>query len=182
MRSVAYALIALFLLLNTAVLHADINERRIAVGGRLFIAMLAATNGIEERLSRDGALEILVVYQDFPRPAEQLARQLNQDTVIRGLPVRAVAVSIDDMDKQRVHQVAGVFIAEPMVWPLSRLIELCREQQLTLFSPFPGDVERGVSGGVAISDRILPLVNLRALNDAGLELKPFFLRIAERYE
>lgn len=174
--------LALLLLCYAIAGHADDEERRIAVGGRLFTAMLAANPAIAEHQSTDGKLHLLIIYQSFPRHAVQLARRLNQDTMIREIPVSVEVVEIDEISAERLQQVAGVFIAERITRPLPRLIELCRDQQIILFSPFTGDVERGVTGGLSISDRILPYVNLRAMESAGLELKPFFLRIADHYE
>jgi hypothetical protein len=50
-----------------------------------------------------------------------------------------------------------------------------------VFSPFAGDVEAGVSSGLVVSDRILPYVNVEAMRLSGVQMKPFFLRVAEQY-
>ena len=35
---------------------------------------------------------------------------------------------------------------------------------------------------MAVSDRVMPYVNVDAISASGLRIKPFFLKIAERYE
>lgn len=53
------------------------------------------------------------------------------------------------------------------------------KHRIIIFSPFQGDVERGASGGILISDRILPYLNLETMHLSDIRIKPFFLRIAE---
>ena len=42
--------------------------------------------------------------------------------------------------------------------------------------------ERGITAGMVVSDRVLPYLNIDAVEATGLRIKPFFLKIAERYE
>ncbi len=50
---------------------------------------------------------------------------------------------------------------------------------MILYSPFEGDVERGVTAGLSIEAKVLPFVNQRTLEASGVELKPFFLKVAK---
>ena len=47
-----------------------------------------------------------------------------------------------------------------------------------VFSPFAGDVEAGAVAGIYVADRILPFINLRQAQRAGIRFKPFFLKVA----
>jgi hypothetical protein len=50
---------------------------------------------------------------------------------------------------------------------------------VVLYSPFEGHVERGVPAGIAVEAKVQPYLNLSALQAAGIELKPFFLKVAK---
>jgi hypothetical protein len=43
-------------------------------------------------------------------------------------------------------------------------------------------VERGATGGIVVSDRILPYVNMETVRQSEIRIKSFFLRIAVAYE
>jgi hypothetical protein len=51
-----------------------------------------------------------------------------------------------------------------------------------LFSPFEGDVERGVATGFRVTDKVLPMVNTTSLKLSNIQLKAFFLRVAVKHE
>jgi hypothetical protein len=50
------------------------------------------------------------------------------------------------------------------------------------FSPYEGDIERGVQGGIAVEARVRPYLNLTALRNAGIRLKSFFMEVAKKHE
>ena len=56
------------------------------------------------------------------------------------------------------------------------------KNHIIVFSPFEGDVERGVQCGIAVQARVRPFLNMKSLKSAGVSLKPFFLKVAKKYE
>lgn len=175
-------LLATLLLLSAAFAHAGGREESRAWAGLdLFPSVLAADAEIVDKRGPDGELSLLILYQTDRELAEEMARRLARTGTIRGIPIRVEIAR----DPRPLHGTdpppAGIFLAEPRIGDLDAVIQFGRENGRLVFSPFAGDVERGVPAGISVSDRILPLVNAEALEVFGLRLKPFFLRIAEVY-
>ena len=77
----------------------------------------------------------------------------------------------------------AVFLAQALDdREMQRLLTFVRTHHVLSFSPLAGDIERGVLGGIAVSDRILPEINLQSLIDHGIYLRPFFLKVSAHYE
>jgi len=165
-----------------AVAADEYDARRVTVGVNLFPAVLAADQDIGEKRSGKGLLVLLLVHRDDPVLVERLAAVLRDKGAIRGIPLRVDIVEVDNLHDHPRDGVAGVFVAQRLGTDMAKVLDYCRRNHLLSFSPFEGDVERGVAAGIAVSDRVLPYVNVAALDAVGLRIKPFFLRIAERYE
>jgi hypothetical protein len=125
---------------------------------------------------------LLLVHRDDVTQVERLATVLRDKGAIRGIPLRVDVVEAQRLADYPGKGVAGVFVAQRMGSDIAAIVDFCRNHRALSFSPFEGDVERGVAAGIAVSDRVLPYLNLAAVDAAGLRIKPFFLRIAERYE
>ncbi|WP_459864673.1 hypothetical protein [Endothiovibrio diazotrophicus] len=157
-------------------------ERRIQVGVKLFPSLLAADRDIAGKRDGDGPLRLLLLYRDRREVAERAAERLREVEKVRGIPIAVEVVPLTGLAGRAKEPFAGMFITQRLGEHLDEVIAVGRERQVVLFSPFEQDVERGVLGGVLVSDRILPQVNVRAMQEAGIRLKSFFLRIADRYE
>ncbi len=182
LRFIAVGFLAALLLLSATFVHAGGREESRAWAGLdLFPSVLAADAEIAGKRGPDGKLSLVVLYQTDRELAAEMARRLTRTGTIRGIPIRVEITR----DPRPLHGTApppaGIFLAEPRIGDLEAVTEFGRENRRLVFSPFAGDVERGVPAGIAVSDRILPLVNAEALDAFGLRLKPFFLRIAEVY-
>ncbi len=164
-------------------IRADEQEaRRVAVGINVFPAFLAADRDIVNKRSPGGQLLLLLVHADQPGSAAKLAAGLSDKGSIRGIPLKVEIVTLERLREYEDTKVAGIFITQRMGDDVETLIEFSRDNQTLTFSPFEGDVERGVLGGIVVSDRVLPYINLSAMDAFGIRIKPFFLRIAEHYE
>ena len=157
-------------------------ERRIQVGIKLFPSLLAADRDIAAKREGDAPLRLLLVYRDRREVAERAAERMRDVEKVRDIPIIVEVVPLDALEERGAAPFAGLFITQRLGEGLDEVIALGRDRQVVLFSPFEQDVERGVMGGVLVSDRILPQVNVRAMQEAGIRLKSFFLRIADRYE
>ena len=74
----------------------------------------------------------------------------------------------------------ALFLATPLgASELDRLVAWSIRHGVILYSPFEGDVERGVLAGVSIEAKVLPYINQRTLDASGVEFKPFFMRVAK---
>lgn len=165
------------------ILYADEQERmRTQVGLKLFPTLLAADQAITSKQTSDGKLLLLLVYRDRKAPAVKLAEQLGKIETIRDIPVLTKAVSLSALKELPMDEVAGLFLAEKLNGEIDSVISLSKSYGLIFFSPFSGDVERGVLGGIYISDRILPYINGPALQASKINLKAFYLKVAKQYE
>jgi len=156
-------------------------DRRAWTGLDLFPSILAADADIAEKKRTDGALHLLLVYQDRQDLAESMRTHLERVKKIQDIPIRVGISGIDELSDRVESSLAGIFLVEQAGDEIETIIRLGRDHRAVVFSPFAGDVERGVSSGMITTDRILPYVNVEAMRLSGVRIKPFFLRIAEQY-
>ncbi len=151
---------------------------RLRVGINLFPAFLAA------RMQSDNDTDhAVVVFVEMNREVEQIT-DLLQSRLHRSIP-DATLTSAKVGDLTAVHRnrpITALFIAQHLSdVEITKLTRIADSMQIISFSPFAGDVERGILGGIAVSDRILPEINLGTLRRSGISLQPFFLRVARHY-
>ena len=156
-------------------------DRRAWAGLDLFPSFLAADADITEKKRPDGALHLLLVYKDRQNLAESMRTHLKRVKKVHDIPIRIRITEIDELSDKVEPSLAGIFLVERIGDKIEAIIRLGREHRAMVFSPFVGDVQRGVSSGMVITDRILPYVNVEAMRLSGIRIKPFFLRIAEQY-
>jgi hypothetical protein len=163
----------------------DFTERRITAGAKIFRALLAADVDIGRKTGADGALRLCLLYIDDTGNAEIAAATLvkRDDPGIRKLKVRLDKLSFAQCladDKQRF---AGIFVTQRLdAGQIQALTAYANAWHLVVFSPFEGDVERGVQSGLAVEARVRPYLNINALGAAQVRLKSFFMKVAKAYE
>lgn len=161
---------------------AGMEELRLSVGSKLFPSLLAADLGLTQKRLDDQRLRIVILYQRSPRSAELVSKQLYTVDAVQGMALKIELLTLEDLLSTEQPPTAGLFLSERLYDELPRLMAWAAKTQTLIFSPFEGDVERGVHGGILVRDRILPYVNLRSLRADQIQLKEFFLKVAERYE
>jgi len=157
----------------------EIDESRIWAGLELFPSFLAADQDIRDKKGEDGHLLLLLVYTDKRQKAETMATRLLEVQKIRSVPVRVEVVTADELTQNASQRVAGIFLTQPLLEHLPAVIDFGTSRQVIVFSPFVGDVQRGILGGIVIKATILPQVNESTMRQSDLRLKSFFLRISE---
>ncbi len=155
---------------------------RIRAGLDLFTSILAADKEISLKKETDNTLKLLLVYRNDSRLAKSMATYLMSRKSVRGTRISVDTCSVEKITACKNQPLAGVFLVQQMKQDLESIIQLGQDKQVIVFSPFTGDVEKGVSTGFIISDIIKPYLNMQALEDASINLKPFFLKVAELYE
>ena len=165
------------------------SDRRARAGIKLFRAMLAADLDISEKIGDDGSLTLLIVYNRDSHTADEFALDMNKTgksgkpALIRKLPVKVEMSDSALLDKNLKTSYAGIFVAEPLKEEtLQRLIDYSINKKTILYSPFEGDVEKGVLGGISVEAKVQPYVNIKTLEKSGIRIKPFFMKVSKSYE
>ncbi|MBL8300288.1 MAG: hypothetical protein JNN30_18280 [Rhodanobacteraceae bacterium] len=157
------------------------DERRVRTGARLFRSLLVADVALENK-AHDGHLRVLI-YSTDPRSAAEVKELVapassTEAAKIRGLPVEMVISATLPTDRAPLP--AAVFLAtRPSSAEVDALVRWSILHHVIVYSPFEGDVERGIPAGLAVEAKVQPFVNLTTLEAAGIELKPFFLQVAK---
>ena len=186
MRSAHWCLMSTLLVVGlcaaAVTAHADSqDERRVRTGARLFRALLAADMDIERRVGDKGWLDIGILAART-EDADALSRLMvpvdaPDQALVRGYPMRVRRLqTLSDGEPAP----AAVFLANRLSdSELAALIDWSRRHQALLYSPYEGDVERGVMAGLSIEAKVVPYVNQSALTAAQVQLKPFFMKVAK---
>ena len=153
---------------------------RVQIGLNLLPAVMAADLGVNELINKS-EVTIYLGYQNDHREALGASQQLARISDIRGVPLKVVVIEYDILLDRQLNTPAAVFLVEKTPLKLARLIEFSRANKAILFSPFKGDVEKGVSAGFDITHKVVPAVNIESLKKANIVLKSFFLRVAVKY-
>lgn len=173
------------LLLLVAFTHAPMadeqSDRRVVMGLKLLPALVAADKDLSQK-SANGQLPIVVLYREDAVAATHAAKHLTATERIKGLPLQVTTLPYARLSELSDQPPAALFLAEWSPDDLADVVRFGIEHARIVFSPFKGDVSAGVSTGIFISDRMLPLVNPRTLDAAGIRLQPFLLEVAKTHE
>jgi hypothetical protein len=181
------ALIFLSLMLTSvasATLMADsFTDRRISVGLKIFRSLLMADTAYQRAVLPEGKLNIAVLYQADEQAAKQLSERLADGFVT----LHDVKVNIQPLTLKHYlafkEPLLAAYIAEDLnSQDLDEVIKHSMVGEQVLFSPFEGDVEKGVFSGLAVESSVRPLINQQALKNSKLAIKPFFLKVSKIYE
>ena len=161
-------------------LIAKSDNKRLLIGLELFPSFLASDHNIKNKKEND-QLTIVVVYQYNKQIADDMASRLQSLKKIRGIPFHVMVKSVYEIQSIHNQIIAGVFVSESMI-SLEAIIKQSIVNQFIVFSPFEGDIEKGATGGIYITEKIVPYLNMSTLHKANIQMKSFFLRVAKKYE
>jgi hypothetical protein len=167
-----------------ALLADAMQDRRAEIGVKLFRAMLAADLDLGQKPLSDGQLLLVFVYADDRARAEALAAAFRgaSPEPIRGLPVLVETASQAELGKLEKRVPGGVFLTQPPdAAALRTLVGFGIANHVIVYSPFEGNVENGIAGGLAVEAQVRPYVNLATLAASHINLKEFFLKVAKVY-
>lgn len=163
----------------------DFTDRRITAGAKIFRALLAADVDIVQKAGSSGELRLCLLYIDHTGNAEMAASTLGHrnDSRIRKMKINIEILSFAQCIADDSGQLAGVFLTQRLnAETLQTLTAFANKRQMVVFSPFEGDVERGVQSGIVVEARVRPYLNASALRAAQVRLKSFFMKVAKVYE
>lgn len=165
-------------------LNDNINDYRYQVALKLFPRIVATDQHIREKLSKNGKICLLIYYIDKKKRARKLMQILADD--IPRIGKRDIEYRYtNQLDKYAASDKlpTAIFLAEPVnKSELKRLTEYAQKHHRLIFSPFEGDVERGIAAGIYISNKITPYFNKQALITADINLHQSLLSVSTQYE
>lgn len=162
----------------------ELEARRINTALAIFPRIVAVDEDIDNKLDADKRVQLVVAYSADSVSAQNQASALSSLIPnIGGRPLAVRALSIHRLLSADAGVVSGVFIADPFSnADLERLLAFARERHILVFSPFSGDVERGVPAGIAVGSQVKPYFNVAALNRSKIVVNPTLLRISKHYD
>jgi hypothetical protein len=180
-----FALVAVVSVSASTARADDADDRRVRAGARLFRSLLTAQVALESRAAADGALHV-VLYGADAHLAEEISMLISANGEGGKSGIKDLAVKIDNVANlaalAQTQQLAGVFlISAQSEKDLAELVRWSTAAKVVLYSPFDGDVERGAAAGICIEAKVQPFLNLPALQAAGVEIKPFYIKVARVY-
>lgn len=180
---VALLLLIVFSLISLSAVADSFTEHRVQVGLKLFRTLMAADQNLENKIDSDRNLTIIIFHGGNQRDAQQFLQSLSS----KWTSIDQYTLILKTRDLRELqgedNKVAGIFISEPLKESeLETLIKYSFRHHVILFSPFEGDVERGVLGGLSVQATVRPLINMKALKQGAFNIKPFYLKVAKQYE
>jgi len=163
---------------------AEDQQRRLLLGLNFFPNVVAVDEDILTKRTASGKLRLVLVYRDDRERAERLAQRLdNKVRTVKKTPVE-IAITDDPVKEfSPSNRPAGLFLTE---WlsdlVFQKIIRFGMNQQLIVFSPFVGDVERGATAGLYIGTKIRPSLNLSTLRASDIRIHKVFRRLSKHYE
>ncbi|XOV77774.1 MAG: hypothetical protein ACFHVJ_12545 [Aestuariibacter sp.] len=180
---------ALFIGLVTPVNANEEQEILVRNGLKMFRTILTADQDIEHKHNEDNGIDIIFIYTDNLSRAQHLARKFvlmgrgATKGKIKDRPISVhITTSLTQIRQQQLRP-AGLFILDKVDNDtLLDAVQYGLEHKIVTYSPFKGDVEKGVLGGIVIGTRPRPFINNITLQNSDLKIKSFFLKVAELYE
>lgn len=156
------------------------DDRRVRAGARLLRSLLAADIGLDKRLV-DGGVQVWVYAADR-RDASEAAEQIvppGDAATARLRDLALTATAHIDLPAGSDAPTAIFLASRPSNAQVDALVRWSIEHHAIVYSPFEGDVERGIPAGLSVEAKVQPFLNSTTLKAAGIELKPFFLQVAK---
>lgn len=162
----------------------EIEARRIKTSLAIFPRIIAVDEDIDGKLDADKRVQLVVTFSADDVSANNQVSILSTSVQnIGGRPLAVRALPLGKLLDSAAAAVSGVFIAEKLDdEALDRLLQFARDKHILVFSPFSGDVERGVTAGIAVGSQVKPYFNIPALARAKIVVNPTLLRISKHYE
>lgn len=173
----------LFSLPSFSLIADTFSDHRALVGLKLFRTLVGADLKAHTKLDEQGRLPISLLYVSDDRDAKEYLQSLSQTFLKVGdIPVHVDLLALDDLASLK-NRTAAIYVSQPLnTDELKRLVDYSVQHHIIVFSPFEGDVERGVLAGLSVEATVRPLINLNTLQDSQLSIKSFYLKVAKHYE
>lgn len=185
-RALYCFLIAMFMLFGMlfgVALADESDSRRVDISLSIFPRIVAVDNHFREKLNKDKKAYLLFVYDKDEDYAQQLAERMRKANAnIGGMKVIIKTASIMD-ELSEDNPPTALFVVERLGdGELRKIMAFAKKTHRLLFSPFSGDVERGVTVGISVTNRVKPYFNLTSLRQSKVVINALLMKMSKRHE
>lgn len=160
-------------------------KRRVDISLTIFPRIVAVDNNFRSKLNSENKVQLVFLYVDEKNRAVALSKSLKKKNKnIGGMEVSVREVSVDELLGAGEDEIStAIFISERLSDDdLKKVITFSQKRGRILFSPFVGDVERGVTVGISVTNRVKPYFNLATLKSSGVVINALLMKMSKRYE
>jgi hypothetical protein len=161
------------------------DQRRVDISLSIFPRIVAVDNDFREKLVDKNKVQLLFLYAENKKRAENLAEKMEEENKnIGGMGVMVSALSISSATKEKEEKKpTAIFISERLSDDdLKKVIAFAEAENRIVFSPFSGDVERGAMVGISVTNRVKPYFNLTALRRSKVDINALLIKMSKIYE
>lgn len=166
----------------------DNQTGRIRTGLKIFRSLLLADREIENKVNTQDETDIIFIYHSNGSKAKHFARtfvrmgRLENKGQIKGSHIKVHIMRRLNSIQEANIKPAAIFLVDPLIEDRVKAIaDYGIDNKIITFSPFEGDVENGILGGMVVTSRIHPFINTQTVEQSKVEIKPFFLKVAKTH-
>jgi len=176
--------VALLLCIAMAATAGEADRHRVDISLSIFPRIVAVDNEFRDKLGPGRTARLLFVFDGDRVNAQSLAEQLLAKSAnIGGLPVVTAIADIKQPLPTGDELPTAIFLAEGLEpAQLEVVMRYARDHHRLVFSPFTGDVERGVTVGISVTSRVKPYFNIAALRETQVDINAILMKVSARYE
>lgn len=183
------AVLIIFIAMGVAADNADFadeeEKRRVDISLTIFPRIVAVDNNFRSKLNSERKVNLVFVYFGGKDRARSLVESLERKNKnIGGMGVVARAMSVNELlGENKKYDVTAIFLSERLNEKLFKdVLEFAEKKNRIVFSPFTGDVERGATVGISVTNRVKPYFNLSTLKKSNIVINALLMKMSKRYE
>lgn len=159
-------------------------ERRIKISASIFPRIIAVDKKFSEKVDSSGNIKLGMIYHSDKEKALNISRIVTRKIKhISGNKIVFEYINMAETDFTVLGRMAGLFFVHPVPDTiLKKLRQYSIKHNSILFSPFEGDIERGVMASIFVGAKIRPYFNLTSLAEANIKLKPALIKVSKTHE
>lgn len=160
-------------------------KRRVDISLSIFPRVVAVDNSFRSKLVDGKNVQLIFLYINNESRANSLAARLNENVKsIGGMKVIASAKNINNfLSSQEEVRPTAIFLSERLAdEELMKIMSYAQSEKRLVFSPFSGDVERGATVGISVTNRVKPYFNLKTLRVSEIVINALLMKMSKRYE
>jgi hypothetical protein len=170
---------------DNAIFSDEEEKRRVDISLTIFPRIVAVDNNFRSKLSSDRKVNLVFIYSDSKDVARSLAESLkrkNKNIGGMGVDVRAMSVG-ELVSESNKHDITALFLSERLAENTFKdVLAFAEKKNRIVFSPFTGDVERGATVGISVTNRVKPYFNLSTLKKSNIVINALLMKMSKRYE